>query len=144
MEKIDIDYSTKKISIPSKDEYEIHLLSKIEHVIKRMRWKALEYLGKLNNSTKESYGFKSRKCPPTVKEMTNFEEDFRLMIKNLEYRNIKNEFSKKLADDIKLIKSTKEMLINADKSRNIYKVSCENYKKYLVENIKTNKKPDKA
>ena len=144
MEKIDIDYSTKKISIPSKDEYEIHLLSKIEHVIKRMRWKALEYLGKLNNSTKESYGFKSRKCSPTVKEMTNFEEDLRLMIKNLEYRNIKNEFSKKLADDIKLIKSTKEMLINADKSRNIYKVSCENYKKYLVENIKTNKKPDKA
>ena len=36
------------------------------------------------------------------------------------------------------------MLINADKSRNIYKVSCENYEKYLVENIKTIKKPDKA
>ena len=37
------------------------------------------------------------------------------------------------------------MLINADKSRNIYKVSCENYKKYLVENItKTYKKSDKA
>ena len=144
MEKIDIDCSTKNISIPSKGEYEIHLVSKIEHVIKRMRWKALKYLGKLNNSAKESYGFKSRKWPPTVKEMTNFEEDLRLMIKNLEYRNIKNEFSKKLADDIKLIKGTKEMLINADKSRNIYKVSCENYEKYLVENIKTIKKPDKA
>ena len=76
--------------------------------------------------------------------MTNFEGDLRLMIKNLEYRNTKNEFSEKLADDIKLIKSTKEMLINADKSRNIYKVSCENYEKYLVENIKTIKKPDKA
>ena len=55
-----------------------------------MRWKALEYLGKLNNSTEESYGFKSRKCPPTVKEMTNFEEDLRLMIKNLKYRNVEN------------------------------------------------------
>ena len=42
-----------------------------------MRWKALEYLGKLNNSTEESYGFKSRKCPPTMKEMTNFEKDLR-------------------------------------------------------------------
>ena len=60
---------------------------------------------------------------PTVKEMTNSEEVLRYMIKNLEYRNIKNEFSKKLVDDIKLIKSTTEMLINADKSRNIYKVS---------------------
>ena len=57
MEKIDIDYSTKNIPIPSKDECEIQLVSKIEHVIKRMRWKALEYLGKLSNSTKESYGF---------------------------------------------------------------------------------------
>ena len=66
MEKIDIDYSTKSIPIPSNDEYEIPLLSKIEHVIKRMRWKALEYHGKLNNSIKESYGFKSRKCPSTV------------------------------------------------------------------------------
>ena len=81
MEKIDVDYSTKNIPVPSKDEYEIQLVSKIEHVIKSMKWKALEYLGKLNNSIKETYGFKSRKCPPTVKEMTNFEEDLRLMIK---------------------------------------------------------------
>ena len=40
--------------------------------------------------------------------MTNFEEDLiKLMIKNLEYRNVKNEFPKKLADHIKLIKNTK-------------------------------------
>ena len=110
-----------------------------------MRWKTLEYLGKLNNSTKEPYRFKSRKCPPTVKEMTNFEEDLRLMTKNLEYRDVKNEFSKKLVDNIKLIKNTKEMLIYADKSRNIYKVSDENYKKFLVENItETYKKSNKA
>ena len=126
MEKIDIDYSTKNIPTPSKDEYEIQLVSKIEHVIKRMRWKTLEYLGKLNNSTKESYGFKSRKCPPAVKEMINFEEDLRLMTKKLEYREVKNEFSKKLVDNIKLIKNTNEMLIYANKSRNIYKVSDEN------------------
>ena len=61
-EKIDIDYSTKNIPIRSKDEYGTQLVSEIEYVVKRMRWKALEYLGKLNNSTKESYGFKSRKC----------------------------------------------------------------------------------
>ena len=37
------------------------------------------------------------------------------------------------------------MLINADKSRNIYKVSRENCKKYLAENItKTCKKSNKA
>ena len=46
MEKIEIDYSTKNIPVPSKDKYEIQLVSKIEHAIKRMRWKALKYLGK--------------------------------------------------------------------------------------------------
>ena len=77
--------------------------------------------------------------------MTNFEEDLRSMIKTLEYRNAKNEFSKKLTKDIKVFKSTKEMLINAAKSRNIYKVSGENYKKHLVQNItKTYKKFNKA
>ena len=93
-----------------------------------MRWKALEYLAILHNSTKESYVFKSRKCIPTVKEMTNFEEDLRLVIRNLEYRNVNSEFSKELVDDIKLIKNAKKMLINADKSRNIYRVTPEKYK----------------
>ena len=103
--KIDIDYSTKNVSIPSKDEYKVKLASKIKRVINRMRWKALEYLGKLYNSTKESYVFKSRKCIPTVKEMTNFEEDLRLVIRSLEYKNVNSEFSKELVDDIKLIKN---------------------------------------
>ena len=39
IEKIDIDNSTKNIPIPSKDEYEIKLVSKIEHVMKRMNGK---------------------------------------------------------------------------------------------------------
>ena len=60
LEKIDIDYSTKNIPISSKVEYELQLVSKIEHVIKRMRQENLEYLGKLNNSAKESDEFKSR------------------------------------------------------------------------------------
>ena len=40
-----------------------------------MRRKALRYIGKLNNSAKESY----EKSSPTAKEMINFEEDLRLM-----------------------------------------------------------------
>ena len=77
--------------------------------------------------------------------MSNFEEHLRLMIKSIEYREVKNSFSKKLANDVKLIKNTKELLVNADKSRNIYKISDENYRKYLVENItKTYKKSNKT
>ena len=79
----------------------------------------MEYLGKLNDSAKETYGFKSRKCPSVVKELVHFEEDSKLMIRNIQYRNIKNKFAKKLADDAKVIKSAKELFLNADKSRNI-------------------------
>ena len=36
-----------------------------------MRWKCLEFLGKLNSNNVESYGFKSAKCPPAIQEMTD-------------------------------------------------------------------------
>ena len=50
-----------------------------------------------------------------------------------------------LADDVKVIKSPKELFINADKSRNIYKLDEAVYKKYLIKNItKTFKNTIKA
>ena len=36
--------------------------------MKRMRWKYLEFLGKLNINNAESYCFKSIKCPPAIQE----------------------------------------------------------------------------
>ena len=70
-----MDYSDKNIPIPSRQDYKIHLLSKTEKFIKRIRWKALEFLGKLESTEKETYGFKSRNCPPIVEEVANFEHD---------------------------------------------------------------------
>ena len=48
MEKFNMEYSKKKIPIPSQEEYKVYLMSKVEKFIKRMRWKALEFLGKLD------------------------------------------------------------------------------------------------
>ena len=47
MEKFNIDYSKKNIPVPTKEEYNIHLISKTELFMKRMRWKALKFLGRL-------------------------------------------------------------------------------------------------
>ena len=41
MEKLNRKYSKKNIPIPSKEEYQVHLLSKVEKFIKRTRWKPL-------------------------------------------------------------------------------------------------------
>ena len=63
MERFNISYSQKNIPIPTKKQYKIQLISKVEDLVIRMRWKALEFLGKLDNQVRDNYGFKSSKCP---------------------------------------------------------------------------------
>ena len=45
---------------------------KTENLIKRMPWKTLPFLEKLKGSDKENYGFKTAKCPSSVKELVPF------------------------------------------------------------------------
>ena len=100
-----------------------------------MRWKALQFLGKLKTQEKESYALRSRKCPPAVDKLAAFEEDLRLMIKNIKFRKVNNEFQTKLSEDIKKIKNSKKLFINADKSHNTYEMTKEEHGKYLPENV---------
>ena len=122
METFKIEYSTKNILQPSKHEYKIKLISKVESVIKRMRWKTLEFLGKLDSTRKETYGFNSCKCPPIVDELSDFENKLMFLVKNIEFRNINNRNISNLNDDIKRINTSKKVIVKADKSRNIYKL----------------------
>ena len=73
MERFDINYSKKTIAIPSEKEYITQLISKVESVTKRVRWKALQFLGKLELSGKQTFGFKSTKCPPVTSNLGLFE-----------------------------------------------------------------------
>ena len=119
------------------------LVSKIEKVIKRMRWKTLEFLGKLDNddNNREAYGFKSTKCPPAVPELSQFETDLMYLVKNLEFRKVNNELKNKLNNDINQIKTSDKVFVAADQSRHIYKMEKDQYKKLLEENsTKTYKK----
>ena len=100
-----------------------------------MRWKALQVLGKLDTNNKQTFGSRSPKCPPTVDELGSFETDLQEMISNIKFRPIRNKFLSKLNEDVKTIKNTNELLINVDKSSNIYKMTKEDYKKHLENNI---------
>ena len=73
MEKFNINYSKKNVPAASRAQYKLTLTSKIEKVIKRMRWKVLEFLGKLdsNSNNNETYGFKCLKYPPQLKKWRN-------------------------------------------------------------------------
>ena len=109
--------------------------------LKRIRWKALAFLGKLRSSDKDSYGFKTVKCSSSVKELVSFEIDMMDMIKNLEFKRINNEFQLNLRNDIRQISRSNNLFISADKSRNICKVSKASYERVMHENVtKTYKK----
>ena len=64
MERFDINYSKKNIPLPSEKQYKLQLIIKVKNVIKRMRWKAMQFLVKLDENRTEIYGFKTNKCSP--------------------------------------------------------------------------------
>ena len=74
--------------------------------------------------------------------MTGFESNLDL-IKNLEFRQIRNSFQGKLKNDKEYIKKSDKIFVFANKSRNIDEVKLEQYKKLLKENItKSYEKPN--
>ena len=99
-----------------------------------MWWKCLEFLGKLSsNISKESFGFKSLKCPPAVEQMADFELDLMNIIKNLEFRKVSNVFQEQLKSDIEEIKNNNKIFVSADQSRNTYMLQQEEYTNLLKE-----------
>ena len=67
------------------------------------------------------------KCPSSVKELAPFEIDMMVMIKNLEFKTVTNEFQSNVRNDISQICRSNNLFISANKSRNIYKVSKASY-----------------
>ena len=62
-------------------------------------------------------------------------------IKNLEFKRVNNEFQSNLKNDIRQIRESNNLVVSADKSRNIYKVSKANFERMMHENVtKTYKK----
>ena len=92
MEKRNIDYLEKNIAVSSKLQYKIMPISKTEKVVKAMKWKVLEFYGKLNDNNKENFGLKSIKCPPAVSELLDFESKLTLIVNNKEFSNTNNDF----------------------------------------------------
>ena len=135
MERFNINYSKKKIPIPTEKEYKIQLITKVVSFTKRIRWKALEFLGKVGSNEKETFVFKSGKCPLSVDELAEFESHLSTMVHNIEFRPASNSLFSKLKDDVKVINNTKEVLVNGDKSSNTYKRNKNAYNKYVIEDI---------
>ena len=112
------------------------LMSKTENLIKRMRWKTLAFLGKIEQSKhNQNYVFRTRNCPAVMEELREFECNLHLMIKNVVFKKVNNSFQTQLLNYVKKVKESDKMFVPDDKSRNIYFLSKDEYQKLLTENI---------
>ena len=132
----------KNIPHPPKRQYHQKLVASTEALINRMRWKL-----HFNNSTdkspqKETYGFKTPNPGPFSHDLKPFEDDLHSLIRNIKFRQQHpSQFQKYLKNSVKLIKSSPDIILKADKSRNLYKVKPSEYKNNLNNAItKTYKK----
>ena len=68
MDKVTYEYSLKNIPIPSQRKYMKTLISKVESVVRRMRWKAFFYERKTKPEEEEdfffNYGFNTETGAP--------------------------------------------------------------------------------
>ena len=88
-----------------------------------------------NSIAYTNYGFITRNYPPQCKELQNFEKDLLDTIKLIKFRIVKDNFQRKLKEDILNIKSSPNIYAFAEKTTNIYKLLPQDYKKLLHENI---------
>ena len=127
MEKINFEYSTKNIPLPSRSQYMKKFIEKTKHLLRRMRWKAYHFLNPSELPARETYGFKSRNSPPPVDELKSFEDGMLNLIQNIKFKDNKCHFQSKLHNDIKNnIKKTDSL--PADKTTNYYTMTTTSYK----------------
>ena len=135
MDKISYAYSMKNIPIPPESSYLKNLIEKVEKFIKRLRWKGYLFEHPCDNTINDNFGFKSNKTPPQNEHLNPFENDIYELVKNIEFKNVKNKFQNKLKRDLKNIRTSKNIFVFADKANNLYEMSKENCNKLLRDNI---------
>ena len=142
MEKVNFGYSLKNIPVPPSKSYMKILISKVESLLRRMRWKAHFYDKEPQTETTDNfnYGFKTEKAPSAQPLLIPFENDIYAWISNIQYRKHRSEFQNRLTRDRKDIQESSKIFVPADKSTNMYKMSAENYKNLLRSNVTANYK----
>ena len=138
MEKTIPVFSLKNIPIPSKFDYEKQLIQKGESLVSRFRWKL--FVSKnpdLFTREYETFGFNTLNSPPRDKDLDNFEEKFFDLIspRNLKYKPVNNTFQNDLKQEINNIKSSDKIKVFADKTKNIYHVPVNDYKKRVLDTV---------
>ena len=127
----------KNIPIPSRDEYLMQLIYSVEKFIRNLRWRAFFFLNpEKRGREKEYYGFSSiRALQEPIPELKLFEQRLTAMIRDVEFRSFSNDFQERIKQDVRTIRDTQELIIEADKTSNKYKLPVPDYQRLLDKGI---------
>ena len=130
MNRFSLGYSHKNVHVLSEKEYTLTLLEKTEDLFKRMRRKAFFYNNRnetqQNYQTDGKYALRTKKSPPSINELKGFENDLISLTKNIEFKKTRSKFQNKPKSDVLKINASNEIIVAADKTNNMYKMSYEN------------------
>ena len=98
-DKFNFGYSLKNISLPSQKEYVMQLIFSVETFVKNLRWRSYFFLNPQEKPSKETYGFKSLKAAPKIKELQKLEDGMFDLVRNIEFKKFSNAFQRKLKED---------------------------------------------
>ena len=57
------------------------------------------------------------------------------MVRSIEFKSVRNDFQSTLREDLNKIKPSKNLLVLADKTKNLYEMTSNQYKTLLNKNI---------
>ena len=127
----------KNIPLPTKDSNQKNLISKLEIFIKRIRWK-LFFFDKNSESNEQlnnNVGDRSLITLPKKEHLNTFENNLYDRVQNIEFKKVKSSFQDQFQNDAKKIKQDPKLLIPADKTNTLYRLTTDEYNKLLTENI---------
>ena len=127
MDTVNFEHSMKDIPVPNQKVYFSMMISSLEKFIQSLRWRVIFFLNPFTATTKETYGFKTLRIPEPVEQLKEFEKDLFDMIKNIEFRDTKSKFQRKLSEEKNFIRVQDKLIVAADKTPNYYLFDTDKY-----------------
>ena len=102
----------------------------------RLRWKSFFILNPGTSEDDKTYGFRTQKCPPNIPEIDLLQSKLIDILSNIKFKRGGNNLQTKMRDDLTSVKQNPDkMLVAADKTRNLYKMTPAGYKELKKRNV---------
>ena len=124
MEAKNLRYSMKNIPIPLKQCCLNNMMEKVESFNHKIKMESTFFNEKEHLVNNLNFGFKSNFTSPQL--LSPFVSDLYDMIWSIIFKPVRNDFQKKLAEDINNIKSSENLLIFAEKTASCMKWHLDN------------------